>query len=109
MSGLLLLPVLVPLAAAALGFAAWRAGAVQRLAAIIGAVLLLVSGVALLVVVERDGIQTIQLGGWPAPFGIVFAVETEMGIPVKLVGVGETIGDLMAFDPDDFVSALFEG
>jgi fused signal recognition particle receptor len=35
-------------------------------------------------------------------------VETELGIPVKLVGIGETIGDLIAFDPDDFVDALFE-
>src|SRR5262245_9931795 len=39
---------------------------------------------------------------------IVFAVETELGIPVKLVGIGETIGDLIPFDTDDFVDALFE-
>ena len=37
--------------------------------------------------------------------GIVFAVETELGIPVKLVGIGETIGDLVPFDPDEFVDA----
>jgi fused signal recognition particle receptor len=40
--------------------------------------------------------------------GIVFAVETELGIPVKLIGIGESIGDLIPFDPDDFVDALFE-
>jgi fused signal recognition particle receptor len=40
--------------------------------------------------------------------GIVFAVETELGIPIKLVGVGETIDDLLPFDPDEFVSALFD-
>ena len=40
--------------------------------------------------------------------GIVFAIETELGIPVKLVGIGETIGDLIDFDPEEFVSALFE-
>uniref|UniRef100_A0A6J7NBE3 Unannotated protein n=1 Tax=freshwater metagenome TaxID=449393 RepID=A0A6J7NBE3_9ZZZZ len=39
--------------------------------------------------------------------GIVFAIETELGIPVKLVGLGESIGDLVAFDPDEFVDALF--
>ncbi|MDQ3178058.1 MAG: signal recognition particle-docking protein FtsY, partial [Actinomycetota bacterium] len=39
--------------------------------------------------------------------GIVFAVETELGIPVKLVGIGETIDDLRPFDPDEFVDALF--
>ena len=39
--------------------------------------------------------------------GIVFAIETELGLPVKLVGLGETIGDLVAFDPAEFVGALF--
>jgi fused signal recognition particle receptor len=39
--------------------------------------------------------------------GIVFAIETELGIPVKLVGIGETIGDLIPFDSDEFVDALF--
>jgi fused signal recognition particle receptor len=40
--------------------------------------------------------------------GIVFAIETELGIPVKLVGLGETAVDLVAFDPAEFVAALFE-
>jgi len=40
--------------------------------------------------------------------GIVFAIETELGIPVKLVGLGETMGDLVAFDPEEFVDALFD-
>ena len=38
--------------------------------------------------------------------GIVFAVETELGIPVKLVGVGEGVDDLVPFDPAEFVDAL---
>jgi fused signal recognition particle receptor len=38
----------------------------------------------------------------------VFAVQTDLGIPVKLVGLGESLGDLVAFDPDEFVDALFE-
>jgi fused signal recognition particle receptor len=53
------------------------------------------------------GVVLTKLDG-SAKGGIVFAVETELGIPVKLVGIGETIGDLIAFDPDDFVDALFE-
>ena len=40
--------------------------------------------------------------------GIVFAIETELGIPIKLVGVGETIGDLVPFDPTEFVDGLFD-
>jgi fused signal recognition particle receptor len=39
--------------------------------------------------------------------GIVFAIETELGIPIKLVGLGETINDLVAFNAAEFVSALF--
>ena len=40
--------------------------------------------------------------------GIVLAVEAELGLPVKLVGVGEGPDDLLPFDPADFVDALFE-
>ena len=39
--------------------------------------------------------------------GIVFAIESELGIPIKLVGLGETIDDLVEFDADEFVDALF--
>jgi fused signal recognition particle receptor len=53
------------------------------------------------------GVVLTKLDG-SAKGGIVFAVETELGIPVKLVGVGETIGDLRPFDPDEFVDALFD-
>jgi fused signal recognition particle receptor len=40
--------------------------------------------------------------------GIVFAIEDELGVPVRYVGVGEGIDDLLPFDPDAFVAALFE-
>jgi fused signal recognition particle receptor len=40
--------------------------------------------------------------------GIVFAIETELGIPVKLVGLGETVDDLAPFNPEEFVNALFD-
>jgi fused signal recognition particle receptor len=56
---------------------------------------------------EVTGVVLTKLDG-SARGGIVFAIETELGIPVKLVGLGETIGDLVPFDPDEFVSALFE-
>ena len=38
--------------------------------------------------------------------GIVLAIEAELGIPVKLVGVGERVADLVEFDPEEFVGAL---
>lgn len=41
--------------------------------------------------------------------GIVLAIASEIGLPVKLIGVGEAIDDLRDFDADDFVKALFPG
>jgi fused signal recognition particle receptor len=52
------------------------------------------------------GVVLTKLDG-SAKGGIVFAVETELGIPIKLVGIGESIEDLVPFDPDEFVDALF--
>jgi len=52
------------------------------------------------------GVVLTKLDG-SAKGGIVFAIETELGLPVKLVGLGETIGDLVPFDPTEFVDALF--
>ena len=58
-------------------------------------------------VTNVTGVVLTKLDG-SAKGGIVFAIETELAIPVKLVGIGETIGDLIDFDPEEFVSALFE-
>ncbi len=41
--------------------------------------------------------------------GAVVAIERELGVPTKMIGVGEGIGDLYAFDPARFVNALFGG
>jgi fused signal recognition particle receptor len=41
--------------------------------------------------------------------GIVFAIEQRLGVPVRFAGVGERAEDLVDFDPDAFVAALFEG
>ena len=40
--------------------------------------------------------------------GIVFAIEHELRVPVLFVGVGEQMDDLLAFDPEAFVEALFD-
>ena len=39
--------------------------------------------------------------------GIVFAIEHDLGVPVRFIGVGEKAGDLLPFDPAAFVKALF--
>jgi fused signal recognition particle receptor len=56
---------------------------------------------------DVTGVVLTKLDG-SAKGGIVFAIETDLGIPVKLVGLGEGAHDLVAFNPSDYVSALFE-
>lgn len=56
--------------------------------------------------VEVTGIVLTKLDG-SAKGGIVLAIQSELGIPVKLVGLGEGIEDLVEFDPQEFVDALF--
>jgi fused signal recognition particle receptor len=55
--------------------------------------------------VDVTGIVLTKLDG-TAKGGIVVAVQRELGLPVKLVGLGEGPDDLVAFDPDAFVDAL---
>jgi len=57
--------------------------------------------------VEPSGIVLAKLDS-TARGGIVVALLEEFGIPVKLVGVGEGLGDLATFDPDAFVEGIFE-
>lgn len=53
------------------------------------------------------GIALTKLDG-TAKGGIVLAINKELGIPVKLIGVGEAVDDLQDFNADEFVEALFE-
>ncbi len=58
-------------------------------------------------VVNISGIALTKLDG-TAKGGVVIALQSELGIPVKLVGVGEGIDDLQEFDSKDFVEAIFK-
>jgi fused signal recognition particle receptor len=57
--------------------------------------------------VDVTGIVLTKLDG-TAKGGIVLAIQHELGLPVKVVGVGEGVGDLVPFDPVEFADALFE-
>ena len=57
-------------------------------------------------VANVTGIILTKLDG-TAKGGIAVAIESELDIPVKYIGVGETIDDLQKFDSDEFVNALF--
>ena len=57
-------------------------------------------------VADITGIILTKMDG-TAKGGIAVAIQAELGIPVKYIGVGETIDDLQKFDADTFVNALF--
>ena len=57
-------------------------------------------------VADITGIVLTKMDG-TAKGGIAVAIQAELGIPVKYIGVGETIDDLQKFDADAFVNALF--
>ncbi len=58
-------------------------------------------------VADITGIILTKLDG-TAKGGIAVAIYSELGIPVKYIGVGESIDDLQKFDADEFVNALFD-
>jgi fused signal recognition particle receptor len=55
--------------------------------------------------VDVDGVVLTKLDG-TARGGIALAIASDLGIPVKLIGVGETLEDLRPFDPGDYAKAL---
>jgi fused signal recognition particle receptor len=56
--------------------------------------------------VDVTGIVLTKLDG-TAKGGIVLAIQSELGLPVKVVGVGEGVDDLVDFDPREFAAAIF--
>ena len=58
-------------------------------------------------VADLTGIILTKMDG-TAKGGIAVAIQSELKVPVKYIGVGETIDDLQKFNADDFVNALFE-
>ncbi len=58
-------------------------------------------------VTDITGIILTKLDG-TAKGGIAIAIQSELNIPVKYIGIGEQIDDLQKFDADDFVNALFQ-
>jgi fused signal recognition particle receptor len=55
--------------------------------------------------VDVSGVALTKLDG-SAKGGVALAIAHELGLPVKLVGVGEGVEDLRPFDPQDFARAL---
>jgi multicomponent Na+:H+ antiporter subunit D len=87
MTPALVLPIIVPLGAAVVSLVAWRAVAVQRIVSLLGAVGLLACGLWLVAATSEGDILVVQLGGWPAPFGITLVADLFSALMVAVAGL----------------------
>jgi multicomponent Na+:H+ antiporter subunit D len=98
----LVLPIVIPLATAAVLLLAPRRPLLQRWISFVGSILLAVSAIALFVRVEQDGIQVLQSGGWRAPFGITLVADLLAAMLLAatgLVGLAVTATSFAGVDP----------
>ncbi len=86
MNRLLVLPILVPLAAATLCLLAHRRFRVQRIISAAGAGGVLIAGLILLAQVRAHGPVATRIGNWPAPFAITLAADLLSAIMIALAG-----------------------
>jgi multicomponent Na+:H+ antiporter subunit D len=103
MNELLVLPIIVPLATAAACLICWRFTAAQRAIAVFGAVLLLGCASLLLHEVWHGRIVAVQVGNWPAPFGITLAADllsAIMTVLSSLMGLAVVVYSLGMIDAD---------
>src|SRR5688500_18124182 len=75
MTVLIALPIVLPLLAAALSIGLARHRGAQRLVGVTTLATVSVTSIILLVRVDRDGIASVQSGGWPAPIGITLIAD----------------------------------
>jgi multicomponent Na+:H+ antiporter subunit D len=97
----LVLPILVPLLTSCLSLLLWRRVRLQRWLAAAGSLALLAAAAALLAAVAGRGIQAVQIGSWPAPFGITLVADLFSAIMVVLaglMGLGVTLYSFAAID-----------
>jgi multicomponent Na+:H+ antiporter subunit D len=98
----LVLPMLVPFSTAAILLLAPKRPLLQRWIALGGSLLLLGSAVVLFRRVEAEGIQVLQVSGWPAPFGITLVADllaAMLAVAVGVVGVAITAAAFAGVDP----------
>ena len=87
MNILLLLPVLIPLGTIVLALFTRGSKGVQQIFGIIGIGLQLITAFTIFNMVAADGIQVVQLGNWPAPYGITFVADLFSSIMLIMSGI----------------------
>lgn len=83
----IVLPIALPLATMAVLLLTWKSIATQKVIGVAGSALLLLSAAALMWQVDRDDILVLQVGSWPAPFGITLVADRLSSIMVTLAGL----------------------
>lgn len=92
MNHLPILPILIPIGGVILTLLFWSRISAQKILSIATSGTLLAANIVLLSVVLRDGVQTYNLGNWPAPFGIILAVDVFGAVMLVLAGlIGFTV------------------
>jgi multicomponent Na+:H+ antiporter subunit D len=101
MSLSILLPLLIPFLTAILCLLAWNSRLVQRWLALAGTAVLFGAGINLATAVQAQGIQSLDIGSWQAPYGITLVADlfsAIMIIMVGLMGLAVTIYSLASMD-----------
>lgn len=81
------LPVLLPLLSGAVSLLFWRSRPMQRFIAVAGNIALLVASLWLFIATLSEGYITMQMGSWPAPFGITLIADMLSAVMILLTGI----------------------
>lgn len=103
MNLLLVLPLLIPLITAALMLLMWHRLDVQRWLSIGGTVGLFIASLLLFGAVYAEGVQAVQIGNWPAPYGIALVADllsVIMLVLIGLIGLAAAIYGLATLDAE---------
>ena len=84
---LILLPLLIPLLTAVSLILLWSQPYWQRRVTVLGASFYMIAVFSLLFSVQHDGIYSVQIGNWPAPFGVTFVVDLFSAIMLAVTGI----------------------
>lgn len=94
--------LLIPFASAIICLLCWRLPSVQRLIAVVGMVTFLVAAIRLFLAVDAAGVLAVNIGNWPAPFGITLAADLTAAIMVvvtAIIGLAVAVYSLADIDP----------